>query len=254
MDFYTNVIKFLLTSLILGLLSLSGVFAQETYYYRQVNVVKGNSVIAKGSGGQYISFFNDICYDSNSKGISVHNGTLDRKSKSADYIQYMGLSYWGNVIYQFSGDLSKLSVIKQDGTKYVYQRATPPAGVTTSSLIKSKSSGGGTAVGYTQSNTYYPPTNNGSSNDVSTSSGNSATTTHSSGYHTYESSYVSVDCHLCRGSGKCNTCNGKGWYESPFGTGPIACPNCYGGNQSGKCSKCKGPGKTEKFHTEKVYH
>ena len=80
MDFYTNMIKFLLTSLILGLLSLSGVFAQETYYYKQVNVVNGNSVIAKGNGGQFISFFNDICYDSNSKGVSVNNGTLDRKS------------------------------------------------------------------------------------------------------------------------------------------------------------------------------
>lgn len=246
MGFYINKIIFLLTSLILGLLSISGVFAQETYYYKQINVVNGNSVIAKGNGGQFISFFNDICYDSNSKGVSVNNGTLDRKSKSANYVQYKGLSYWGNVTYQFSGDFNKLSVIKQDGTIYVYQRATPPAGVTTSSLIKSKSSGGGTAVGYAQPQNYYPPANYGS--------GNSTTTTNSSGYTTYESSYVSVDCHLCGGSGKCSTCKGKGWYESPFGTGPIACPNCYGGNQSGKCSKCKGTGKTEKFHTEKVYH
>ena len=197
MDFYTNMIKFLLTSLILGLLSLSGVFAQETYYYRQVNVVKGNSVIAKGSGGQFISFFNDICYDSNSNGISVHNGTLDRKSKSADSIQYMGLSYWGNVIYQFSGDLSKLSVIKQDGTKYVYQRATPPAGVTTSSLIKSKSSGGGTAVGYTQPNTYYPPTNYGSGNSSTTNSSQSIT--QQSTNTQYQKSRHK--CHYCNGTG-----------------------------------------------------
>lgn len=99
-----------------------------------------------------------------------------------------------------------------------------------------------------QNNTNY--NYNSTYNTNSSSSSNSS----SSGYHTYESSYVEVSCHLCGGSGKCSTCNGKGWYDSPFGTGAIACPNCYGGNQSGKCGKCKGSGKTEKFHTEKVYH
>ena len=192
MVFYINKIIFLLTSLILGLLSISGVFAQETYYYKQVNVVNGNSVIAKGNGGQFISFFNDICYDSNSKGVSVNNGTLDRKSKSANSVQYKGLSYWGNVTYQFSGDFNKLSVIKQDGTIYVYQRATPPAGVTTSSLIKSKSSGGGTAVGYTQSNTYYPPTNYGSGNSSQSITQQSTNTQNQKSRH---------KCHYCNGTG-----------------------------------------------------
>lgn len=222
-------------------------FGQTTNYYKQIKVVKNNQTIASGKGGQFISFFADICYDSNNKGVTVNNGQLERVSKSGDvYTKYKGKSYWGEVTYQFTNDLQKLAVIKSDGTIYVYQRSTPPAGVVTSSLIKSKSSGGGTAVGYAQPQNYYPPANYGS--------GNSTTTTNSSGYTTYESSYVSVDCHLCGGSGKCSTCNGKGWYESPFGTGPIACPNCYGGNQSGKCSKCNGTGKTEKFHTEKVYH
>ena len=222
-------------------------FGQTTNYYKQIKVVKNNQTIASGNGGQFISFFAAICYDSNYKGVTVNNGQLERVSKSGDvYTKYKGKSYWGEVTYQFTNDLQKLAVIKSDGTIYVYQRSTPPAGVVTSSLIKSKSSGGGTAVGYAQPQNYYPPANYGS--------GNSTTTTNSSGYTTYESSYVSVDCHLCGGSGKCSTCNGKGWYESPFGTGPIAGPNCYGGNQSGKCSKCKGIGKTEKFHTEKVYH
>lgn len=223
------------------------IFAQTTYYYKQIKVVKNNQTIASGKGGQFISFYKDICYDSNNEGTTINNGILDLTSKQGDkYTKYKGPSYFGNVTYQFTPSLDKLAVIKRDGTIYVYQRAIPPAGVTTSSLIKSKSSGGGTAVGYAQPQTNYPPTNYGS--------GNGATMTNSSGYTTYESSYVSVDCHLCGGSGKCSTCNGKGWYESPFGTGPIACPNCYGGNQSGKCSKCKGTGKTEKFHTEKVYH
>lgn len=223
------------------------IFAQTTYYYKQIKVVKNNQTIASGKGGQFISFYKDICYDSNNRGTTVNNGILDLTSKQGDkYTKYKGPSYFGEVTYQFTPSLDKLAVIKSDGTIYVYHRTTAPTGVTTSSLIKSKSSGGGTAVGYAQPQNYYPSANYGS--------GNSTTTTNSSGYTTYESSYVSVDCHLCGGSGKCSTCNGKGWYESPFGTGPIACPNCYGGNQSGKCSKCKGTGKTEKFHTEKVYH
>ena len=75
-----------------------------------------------------------------------------------------------------------------------------------------------------------------------------------SGYHTYESSYVDVDCHLCGGSGKCSTCNGTGWFDNMFGLGKQKCPNCYGGNQSGKCSGCQGTGKRKKMETEKVYH
>lgn len=46
-------------------------------------------------------------------------------------------------------------------------------------------------------------------------------------------------CHMCHGSGVCNTCNGKGWFYNPYGTGKVACPNCT----NGKCSTCGGSGK-----------
>ena len=73
-------------------------------------------------------------------------------------------------------------------------------------------------------------------------------------YHTYESSYEYVDFEHCHATGVCQTCNGKGYYNSPFGTGTIKCPNCYGGNQSGKCNWCEGTGKRKKFVTNKVQH
>lgn len=54
--------------------------------------------------------------------------------------------------------------------------------------------------------------------------------------------YVEQTCLRCHGSGRCATCNGKGWYYSPFGTGKIACPNCT----DGRCSACGGSGKIVK--------
>lgn len=56
------------------------IFAQTTYYYKQIKVIKNNQTIASGKGGQFISFYKDICYDSNNKGITVNNGILDLTS------------------------------------------------------------------------------------------------------------------------------------------------------------------------------
>ena len=67
------------------------------------------------------------------------------------------------------------------------------------------------------------------------------TTSHT--HTTYESVYVDVNCPHCHGSGKCQTCNGKGVYLS-IGDW-LKCPNCYGGNQSGKCQWCQGTGKVK---------
>ncbi len=58
----------------------------------------------------------------------------------------------------------------------------------------------------------------------------------------YFDSYGEKDCHLCRGTGTCQTCGGKGWYNNPYGTGTVECPNCCYSNK-GKCGKCCGTGK-----------
>ena len=60
------------------------------------------------------------------------------------------------------------------------------------------------------------------------------------------SSYGDKDCHLCRGTGVCQTCNGSGiGKDNMFGTGKhFSCPNCYleNGRRTGKCSVCGGKG------------
>ena len=158
-----KVCKIGVTGLALLLFSVIEVCAQDTYYYKQVRVEKNGLTIAQGKGGQFISFYKDICYDSNNKGVSVNNGQMERTSESSNkYTTYKGKSYWGSVTYYFSTSLDKLVVEKDDGTSYLYQRTTPPSGVTTCSLIKSQSSGsssGGTSGGW--SGGYTPSVSNG---------------------------------------------------------------------------------------------
>lgn len=48
------------------------------------------------------------------------------------------------------------------------------------------------------------------------------------------------DCHLCHGSGKCNTCNGTHRYLNPLTNKYVTCPNC---RPDGRCSACGGTGK-----------
>lgn len=48
-------------------------------------------------------------------------------------------------------------------------------------------------------------------------------------------------CGVCAGSGKCNTCNGKGYYTAiGIGSGKHSCPNC---GQTGRCRSCNGTGR-----------
>lgn len=159
----------LLTALCLLGLCRHNLFAQDTYYYKQIKVVRDKQTIATGKGGQFISFFSDICYDSDNMGTSIDNGRLERVSRKGDkYTKYKGTSYWGNVTYQFTTDLKKLAVIKQDGTIYVYERSIAPSGVTTCSLIKSKSSSNYSGEYIHIPPTNYPPNNYNEINSTTT--------------------------------------------------------------------------------------
>lgn len=49
-------------------------------------------------------------------------------------------------------------------------------------------------------------------------------------------------CHLCHGSGKCNTCNGTHRYLNPLTNKYVTCPNC---RPDGRCTACNGTGKEQ---------
>lgn len=53
--------------------------------------------------------------------------------------------------------------------------------------------------------------------------------------------YGYKDCPHCRGTGKCNTCNGTGLQDKGFGVGKIPCGVCK--DHDGKCIWCGGSGK-----------
>lgn len=60
----------------------------------------------------------------------------------------------------------------------------------------------------------------------------------------YNSNYGWKDCHICRGSGVCPTCNGDGIMDSGFGNGSTKCANCSTtAPRKGVCWVCQGKGK-----------
>ncbi len=78
---------------------------------------------------------------------------------------------------------------------------------------------------------------NGSSSSTSSSSSSQSTTSSGS------SGSSGRSCNFCHGSGKCNTCNGKGYYYNPLDMRKtVSCPNCQR-NHNGICAHCGGTGK-----------
>lgn len=63
---------------------------------------------------------------------------------------------------------------------------------------------------------------------------------HNSSTNPVQPHQVTKDCPMCKGSGKCSTCNGTHRIKYQFGSGTLECPNC---KPNGACSSCGGSGK-----------
>lgn len=226
-------------------LSVLFVNAQETtYYYKQIRVVKDGNDIAKPVGGQFISFFSSVCFESDNKGVSVGHGVLEKKS-SGQYVEYRGKSYWGtNTLFKFNSSLDRLNVITQDGVIYVYTRSIPPTNVTTCSLIKGKTTSGGYVPPSVP--TYIPPQQ-------------------SSGMGIPDNGKT-LKTKEIRYKEKCHNCGGKGntihnTYPPTFGlpSTNVWCSECgryYSsdiGHSHVQCRYCHGTGEIEKVRYENVY-
>lgn len=224
--------------------------AQETYFFKLSRTVdsakKSNTNV---SGGQFITFIDNICYESDKKGMGVGHGslTLNKSYSSSSFSVYMGKSYWGDkASFKFNSEKSVLNVILDDGTVYVYKRSTPPANVTTCSLIKGKTSSGGAppANNPVPAYTPHPPINNGSGSVPSKT------------LKTKEIRYQE-DCPVCKGKKTIvqNT------YPATFGTNlpDVWCSECGRyfsadiGHTHRQCNHCRGTGKVEKVRYENVY-
>lgn len=224
-------------------------YAQNTEYYKLTRIQKNNVPNRNVSGGQFITFFNSICFESDSKGDGVGHGYLDfsKANSNSQFSIYQGSSYWGkSTTFKFNADKSVLNVVLDNGDIYVYKRAAAPANQETCSLIRKPSSGGntgGAVVGGITPPPVYPvePYN---PTPIQPDNSNTGTTKQKPRYEWHE---VTEDCYMCHGSGKCSSCNGTHsiWYQ--FGGGKIECPNC---RPDGRCTTCGGRGKITK---QKLY-
>lgn len=209
-------------TLILLALLWSNMSAQSTYYYKLTKKVKDGVPNTNVSGGQFITFTDKACYESDRKGFSVEHGRLDYKYSDGGIKTYVGGSYWGNhAVFLFKSDLSALNVKTEDGEIYVYKRSLAPSDATTCSLIRKTSSGSGVYVP-----PIYPTYSVQPTNPVSGNSGNGGTTSSTS------SSRTTTRDQKTRHT--CPLCNGTGKWERNDGSIPL-----YGGtNYKVRCNEC----------------
>ena len=168
--------------------------AQTTSYYKLTRQIVDGRSSTNVSGGQFITFNKDKCYESDKDGFTVDNGVLLLNETYDGITIYSGKSYWGNSFFRFNSDKSVLNV-NANGNTYVYKRITAPAGVITCSLIKKKSSGGGIVS---------PPVSiggGGYGNNIGGSNNNSSTST-TTGQNGKRVEKVWHDCPLCNGKGR----------------------------------------------------
>ena len=228
--------------LILFLFSGLSIYAQRTDYYVLTKKIHNKTVSTKVSGGQFISFLSDICYESNKKGIGVGHGILklNKSYSNSAHKFYVGSSYWGtDATFKFKYDLSVLNVILENGDTYVYKRQPAPASVTTCSLIRKKENTGGNSGSFLPS---YP--NNGYGGGYNTNNSGSSSPSQRQNTTPSRTQPTKHVCSLCNGQIrivkdtypslygqsdyqiKCNECGG--YFMRSTGHTHITCPQCHG--------------------------
>lgn len=217
---------------------------QTTIYYKFTKKIQNGIEYTNTAGGQFISFLNGTCYDSDKWGISVGNGHLVFEEQYSNSSKtYIGNSYFGKVVYRFKNDLSLLNIIVSENLVYVYKRTTAPSNQTTCSLIRkknrSKTSADQSSQRSVNIDTYDNLGVNLNALDNNTNTSRQKTKVrkqcaYCSGkgeriQHEYVSTFgldgPRVYCRICNQSWsygtvhvhhKCNHCNGSGYYEYEY--------------------------------------
>lgn len=225
--------------------------AQTIRYYSLTKMVRGEMQQTDVSGGQFISFIDDICYESNKNGIGVGHGTLKKNDNlsNSSFKIYRGDSYWGDgATFKFKYDMSALNVILDNGDVYVYKEMPAPADVKTCSLIRRKKGKSGSASstssstssssGYVQAQPNYNSTN--TNNYIGSNVGTGAVQSQSVAPAKQPTRH---ECPLCHGKGRivrdnpvatygndtqvwCGEC-GR-YYMRSTGHAHVTCTQCHG--------------------------
>lgn len=224
---------------LLGIVSIFVAKGQTVSFYALTKKMHNGITSSSVTGGQFITFLDNICYESNKKGIGVGHGTLklNKNYSNSNYKFYMGSSYWGtDATFKFKSDLSILNVILENGDIYVYKRQVAPASATTCSLIRKRGS---------SSEAYFPSfPNNGYGGGYTTSSGSLSSSSRRQNATPSHNQPTKHTCSLCNGQRrivkntypslygqndyqvKCNECGG--YFMRSTGHTHITCPQCHG--------------------------
>ena len=68
----------------------------QTYYYKLTKKIEGESVYTNTAGGQFITFDNTVCFESDKYGYKVNESILHfDKERSKLYKIYIGVAFFG---------------------------------------------------------------------------------------------------------------------------------------------------------------
>jgi hypothetical protein len=112
--------------------------AEQTYYYKQIGVVRNNNRTTGDNTGQFITFTRRGCYDSDKNGIQAGDGFLAYQGVDNNIHIYNGDTYWGKAHYYFYNDFARINIIASDGVIYVYEKTTPPTNAVNSAYVYKK--------------------------------------------------------------------------------------------------------------------
>lgn len=229
----------------LTLIPSNSIEAQSTYYYKLDRIVKKGVVNRNVSGGQFITFTDKSCYESDRNGYSVNNGKMNYRYTENGISIYSGDCYWGSSsLFLFNSDKSALNVKVNDNETYVYKRNNPPVNINTCSLIRNTESRSGSSNrgGIISPSIPIMPDNpqGGYAGSVLHDRNNTGGSTGNSRTVPNVRQPQKKECRLCHGTGKCQTCNGTGWVVR-MGIGHSGyCGVCS--NHNGRCFSCNGRG------------
>lgn len=204
-------------------------FAQKTYLYKRVMVVKNGIKSAKNDDAHFITINSKGCYESDRDGYTKNTGFANFTKNEKNLHCYYGNCYYGNAHYYFSSNYDRINIVLNDNLVYVYQREM--SGRTTASMRK------------TRKKTDNPGRIDGT---IVVIPDNPTPTIIDEPERPKRQSLYSK-CNYCNGTGVCQRCHGKcgewTYIGSYTGSDAKTWINCSSCNGNGRCSICRGSGR-----------